>query len=118
MLTDGSADIRALASYSTGEQAFAFTQARIADIEPSAKPNRLLFLDEFGAFVSADRMPDLAAFLSSGIVKQVAEQVIVVLPLQVDYEAELEDTRGSLRAKYEERSRQIKQRGYSAVELS
>jgi len=118
MLTDGSADIRALASYSTGEQAFAFTQARIADIEPSAKPNRLLFLDEFGAFVSADRMPDLAAFLSSDIVKQVAEQVIVVLPLQVDYEAELEDTRGSLRAKYEERSRQIKQRGYSAVELS
>lgn len=117
-LRDGSSDVRALASYSTGEQAFAFTQARIADIEPSAKPNRLLFLDEFGAFVSADRMPDLAAFLSSEVVRHVAEQVIVVLPLQVDYEAELENTRGSLRAKYEERGRQIRKRGYSAVELS
>lgn len=115
---DGSTDVRALASYSTGEQAFAFTQARIADIEPNEKPNRVLFLDEFGAFVSADRMPDLAAFLSSDTVKQIANQVVVVLPLQVDYEAELENTRGSLRSKYEDRSAQIKQRGYSAVELS
>ena len=99
-------------TFSTGEQAFAFTQARILELEPSDRPNRLLVLDEFGAFVAADRMPDLAEFLQSEAVAPIADQVLVILPLQTDYEAEIEDTTGALRAKYEERVNQLKARDY------
>jgi hypothetical protein len=107
---------RPMEAFSTGERAFAFTQARIADLEPPENPNRLLVLDEFGAFVAADRLPDLASFLAEDV-GRVADQVVVVLPLTVDYEAEIGDTRGELRARYEERLAQITVRGYCAVTL-
>ncbi|KQP84570.1 hypothetical protein ASF35_06700 [Aeromicrobium sp. Leaf291] len=106
-----------MAGFSTGEQAFAFTQARILDITPSSKPNRLLVLDEFGAFVSADRLPDLAAFLSAPEVEEVANQVLVILPLHVNYELEVEHTTGTLRKSYEMRLAQIRERDYCAVPL-
>ena len=115
---DGAVERRPLSSYSTGEQAYAFTQARILDLEPSVKPNRLLVLDEFGAFVSADRIPELAEFLASGIVRDQVGQVVVILPLQVDYEAEIGNTLGDLRTRYEDRLGQIQSRGYCAVELT
>jgi hypothetical protein len=104
-------------TFSTGEQAFAFTQARILELEPSNRPNRLLVLDEFGAFVAADRMPDLAEFLRSQQVAPIADQVLVILPLQTDYEAELEDTTGDLRSRYEERVSQLQAREYYTQEL-
>lgn len=113
----GDVDVRAMASFSTGEQAFAFTQARISDLQPSDKPNRLLVLDEFGAFVSADRMPDLAAFLSTEAAARAADQILVILPLQVRYEDEVENTLGALRESYEERLQQILERNYCAVPL-
>jgi hypothetical protein len=113
----GAVDVRAMASFSTGQQAFAFTQARISDLQPSSKPNRLLVLDEFGAFVSADRMPDLAAFLTTEAVTRVADHVLVILPLQVNYETEIENTLGDLRTAYEERLEQIRAMNYCAVEL-
>ena len=116
--SDGTLERRPLSSYSTGEQAFAFTQARILDLEPTAKPNRLLVLDEFGAFVSAERIPDLAEFLGSSTVRERAGQVVVILPLQVDYESEIENTLGALQVRYQERLSQIRTRGYCAVELS
>lgn len=114
---DGVKSQRSMEAFSSGERAFAFTQARIADLEPSSKPNRLLILDEFGAYVSADRLPDLASFLA-GYVDNFVDQVIVILPLHVDYAAEINETRGELRARYEERLSQIRQRGYCAVELA
>jgi hypothetical protein len=104
-------------TFSTGEQAFAFTQARILELEPSDRPNRLLVLDEFGAFVAADRMPDLADFLRSEGVAPIADQVLVVLPLQIDYEAEIEDTTGALRERYEERVKQLRDRDYYTQQL-
>ncbi|WP_156367976.1 hypothetical protein [Aeromicrobium sp. Leaf291] len=113
----GAEDVRPMAGFSTGEQAFAFTQARILDITPSSKPNRLLVLDEFGAFVSADRLPDLAAFLSAPEVEEVANQVLVILPLHVNYELEVEHTTGTLRKSYEMRLAQIRERDYCAVPL-
>jgi hypothetical protein len=109
---------RPMEAFSSGERAYAFTQARIADLEPSEKPNRLLVLDEFGAYVAADRLPDLADFLANEVQGVVADQVLVILPLHVDYGNELANTVGELRARYEERLEQIKQRGYCAVELT
>lgn len=109
---------RPLAAFSTGEQAFAYTQARIQDLAPSDKPNRLLFLDEFGAFVAADRLPALADFLGGEAVQQKVDQVVVILPLHVDYETEIGQTTGDLHKRYSERLKEIKARGYCAVELS
>lgn len=113
----GDTDRRPLSGFSTGEQAFAFTQARILDLQPSEQSNRLLVLDEFGAFVSADRLPELAEFLASDGVQRLAGQVVVILPLQVNYEAEIENTRGSLRETYERRRSQVAEHGYSVEEL-
>lgn len=109
---------RPMEGFSSGERAYAFTQARIADLEPCDKPNRLLVLDEFGAYVAADRLPDLADFLKNEVQGTVADQVIVILPLHVDYRNELSNTVGELRARYEERLEQIERRGYCAVELT
>ena len=113
---EGNDTHRPMEAFSSGERAFAFTQARIADLEPPGKPNRLLVLDEFGAFVAADRLPDLASFLARGV-ERVADQVLVILPLHVDYEAEIGDTKGDLRSRYQERLAQINHRGYCAVKL-
>lgn len=103
---------RAFDTFSTGEQAFAFTQARVLELEPSNRPNRLLVLDEFGAFVAADRMPDLADFLRGPDVAPIADQVLVILPLQLDYEAELENTTGELRARFDARAKELRDRNY------
>ena len=113
---DGNESHRPMEAFSTGERAFAFTQARIADLEPPIQPNRLLVLDEFGAFVAADRLPDLASFLASDA-QRVADQVVVILPLHVNYEAEIGDTRGELRHRYQDRLAQISERDYCAVTL-
>lgn len=112
---DGHSERRAMSAFSTGERAFAFTQARILDLQPSAKPNRLLVLDEFGAFISADRMADLREFLDT--LDALADQIVIILPLQVNYKDELKDTRGQLREKYEDRIRQLETRNYSAAAL-
>lgn len=103
---------RAFETFSTGEQAFAFTQARILELEPSTRPNRLLVLDEFGAFVAADRMPALAEFLRSEEVTAIADQVLVILPLQIDYETEIEETTGALRSRFDSRVKQLRDCDY------
>jgi hypothetical protein len=117
-LKDGEGNIvnRSMDAFSSGERAFAFTQARIADLNPPQEPNRVLVLDEFGAYVAADRLPDLAAFLE-GVIGRIADQVIVILPLHVDYAQEIGETRGTLRQRYEERLAQLNDRGYCAVRL-
>ncbi|KNY07887.1 hypothetical protein [Microbacterium sp. GCS4] len=112
---DGRTEQRAMSAFSTGERAFAFTQARIKDLPPSPKPNRLLVLDEFGAFISADRMPDLRDFLET--LDDLADQIVIILPLQVDYRAEMNDTKGDLHKRYAEKVRQLDARQYSAVPL-
>lgn len=114
--SNGSETKRPMEAFSSGEQAFAFTQARLAGLESPQKPNRLLVLDEFGAYVAADRLPDLSRFLASDI-GRVADQIIVILPLHVDYDSEISETQGKLRARYQERLDQIKERAYCAVNL-
>jgi len=115
---DGSEDQRGFATFSTGEQAFAFTQARILELPHSPRPNRLLVLDEFGAFVAADRMPALARFLADDKVRRIVDQVLVILPLHANYADELNETTGDLHERYAERIRQIDARGYFTVPLN
>lgn len=112
---DGLYDTRSFGTFSTGEQAFAFTQARIRELEPEESLNRLLVLDEFGAFVAADRLPALGELLASPEVAAIAQQVVVMLPVQTDYSAEVSETQGELRLRYQTRADQIQANGYCAV---
>ncbi len=116
--TADSRSTRPFESFSTGEQAFAFTQARIRELIAPQQPNRLLVLDEFGAFVAADRLPALIEFLTADTLGAICDQVLVILPLSVDYEADVHFTTGALEERYRDRAGQIADRGYCAVALS
>ena len=113
---DGHESHRPMEAFSTGERAFAFTQARIADLGAANKPNRLLVPGRVWCIRRCRSSADLASFLA-GDAQRVADQVVVILPLHVNYEAEIGDTRGELRRRYEDRLAQIKKRGYCAVTL-
>jgi hypothetical protein len=103
---------RPLSAFSSGEQALGYVRARLRQIAATPRPNRMIFLDEFGAFIAADRRRPLAELLSSRELSQLADQTIVVLPLQADYEAELEQTTGQLHHLYAKRVSDIEERGY------
>lgn len=78
---------RPLEAFSSGEQAFAYTRARLAvlDEETPRPPNRLIALDEFGAFIAQDRLTGLLAYLRDRCDDHVGDQVLVILPLRQDY---------------------------------
>lgn len=86
--TEGSVTrTRPLDAFSSGEQAFAYTRARIGVLdERTHRPtNRLIVLDEFGAFISHDRMSQLLGYLRDRVAENPHDQVLVVLPLSRDY---------------------------------
>jgi hypothetical protein len=105
---------RPLSAFSSGEQALGFMRARLQQIVDRPSANRLVFLDEFGAFISADRRRPLADLLTSEELRTLAEQVVVVLPLQSDYASELGQTTGALHEVYERRTRAVEDHGYFA----
>lgn len=74
---------------SSGQRAFAFTQARLAVLQQQAGTvaNRLIALDEFGAFVSSNRIRDLAEYLQRWRDKHPSDQILVILPANQDYAA-------------------------------
>lgn len=105
---------RPLSAFSSGEQALGFIRARLRQLTSADAENRLIFLDEFGAFVSADRRKPLAELLADDALNPLSAQIIVVLPLQVDYTSELPQTRGELRTRYAARVQDIEKQGYFA----
>ncbi|OBG51051.1 hypothetical protein A5669_27240 [Mycolicibacterium fortuitum] len=109
---DGQPRTRPLSAFSSGEQALAFIRARLQQIAETTAHNRLVFLDEFGAFIAADRRKPLAELLTSDTVSSLANEVIVVLPLQADYQAELEQTTGALHQDYARRVAAVSRDGY------
>lgn len=72
-----------LEAFSSGEQAFAYTKARLDDlaVRASGVPHVLVVLDEFGAFVARDRQDHLMRFVELEALAQFAEQAVVMLPL-------------------------------------
>ncbi|WP_155859338.1 hypothetical protein [Cellulomonas sp. KRMCY2] len=108
----GETRTRPLAAFSSGQQALGFMRARLQQVADQQSPNRLVFLDEFGAFISADRRRPLAELLTGDELGALGEQVVVVLPLQVDYARELDQTTGALHEEYERRARAVAERGY------
>lgn len=109
---DGELRTRPLSVFSSGEQALGFVRAQLQEVADAPTQNRLIFLDEFGAFIAADRRRPLAELLTGEDLLGLSGQVVVILPLQADYEAELDQTTGQLHDTYERRVRDIAERGY------
>ena len=110
---------RPLEAFSSGEQAFAYTRARLAllDEEASVAANRLIVLDEFGAFIAHDRLQGLLAYLRDRAVDHEHEQVLVVLPLSRDYAAMAKSAVGPEAKRFEGFAEQIDTRKYVAQVL-
>lgn len=106
----GELNERPLAAFSSGQQAFAYTQAQVANLDrdENAALNRLIALDEFGSFIDAKNMSALASYLKTRQVQAPNDQVLVILPLEISPEM-ASSNRGT-----DERVSALRQRGYFA----
>ncbi|AXH96626.1 hypothetical protein DV701_11275 [Ornithinimicrobium avium] len=109
---EGESRTRPMSAFSSGQQALGFMRARLQQVADEAHENRLVFLDEFGAFISAEQRRPLADLLTSSELQALTDQVVVVLPLQADYGGELDQTTGELHTQYERRARDVDAHGY------
>jgi predicted nuclease with TOPRIM domain len=86
-------------AFSSGERAFAFVLASILQHAGDETPNRLMVLDEFGAFIDAEGRERLKQFLEERVLAaNIADQVVVMLPLREGLSGE--------------QSREVEARGY------
>jgi hypothetical protein len=78
---------RPLEAFSSGEQAFAYTRAKLEAlrVQTARSQHVLIILDEFGAFVARDRLSHLMRFVEQEALNNFAEQAVVMLPLSRDY---------------------------------
>jgi hypothetical protein len=115
---DGRLQVKPFEAFSSGEQAFAYTRARIESVANIAAERKIVALDEFGAFLARDRLERLLDFLRTNVVGRLADQVILVLPLALDYPKQEQITTGPLKAEYARRAREVEVRGYFTVDAS
>lgn len=110
---------RPLEAFSSGEQAFAYTRARLAMLdEDKVKPsNRLIVLDEFGAFIAHDRLAGLLAYLQERANQHPEDQVLVVLPLSHDYAELARSALGSEVERFGKMAKEIAVRQYAVRPL-
>lgn len=74
---------RPLEAFSSGERAFAHVLGSILQQRQITAKNHLLVLDEFGAFIEADRIERLERFLHDEVLQTNPESsVIIILPLR------------------------------------
>ncbi|GHJ57005.1 hypothetical protein Nm8I071_63120 [Nonomuraea sp. TT08I-71] len=103
-----------LAAFSSGQQAFAYTHARVAQLDQGpASENRLIALDEFGSYLDAERMAALLDYLASRARANPSDQIVVILPLErtprlIPGSSELD----------RQRIEKLQQRGYLAESVS
>jgi hypothetical protein len=115
----GNRRARPLEAFSSGEQAFAYTRARLAVLdEEEIKPlNRLIVLDEFGAFIAHDRLAGLLAYLQERVNEHTGDQVLVVLPLSQNYAEQAKSTYGIEAERFGKLAEEIDARGYAVRTL-
>jgi hypothetical protein len=112
--SDGQFYERPLAAFSSGQQAFAFTRARVAQLDRDMDDvaNRLIALDEFGAFMDARLFGGLVDYLAQRAPETPRDQVLVILPCAIA-SPDFTSTSGKL----SERDAQLMRRGYFAEPL-
>lgn len=111
---------RPLEAFSSGEQAFAYTRARLAVLDQDVvkTPNRLLVLDEFGAFIAHDRLSGLLSYLQGRVKEHPDDQVLVILPLSHDYASEASNSIGNAKENLEQLAKQIASRRFAVQVLA
>ena len=110
---------RPLEAFSSGEQAFAYTRARLGllDDEDNPPQNRLVVLDEFGAFIARDRLQQVFDVLEDRIPQHPTDQVVVILPLARDYEQLGKTALKTEQRGLQEMAEQVASKGYGVREL-
>ena len=73
---------RPLEAFSSGEQVFAYTRAKLESLKSlvDRAEHVLIFLDEFGAFVARDRFGELMRYVQTDVLGTIAHQGVVMLP--------------------------------------
>jgi hypothetical protein len=113
-MPDGTSRNRPLEAFSSGERAFAYTLARLESLANEPTQNRVIALDEFGAFVARDRLDRLVRFLDNRILGTIAQQVLIILPLTQDYAGQVESTTGDWHEVVVRRALAVEEDGYFA----
>jgi hypothetical protein len=103
---------RPFEAFSSGEQVFAYTRARIERAEEIGATHKVIALDEFGAFLARDRLERLARYLRDAVVGKIADQVVIVVPLAADYKKQADETNGELQKRFRHRTEEIERRDY------
>lgn len=77
---------RPLEAFSSGEQVFAYTRAKLEQLREfrGETANLVVILDEFGAFVARDRFAQLMVYIEHEALGKTADQVVVTVPLSGD----------------------------------
>jgi chromosome segregation ATPase len=85
-----------LQAFSSGQSVFAYTEAQLLRLgrAKSTATNRLIVIDEFGAFVARNRLQDLRRTLLSWHTSHPDDQIVLILPVNQDYETLLETAVG------------------------
>jgi hypothetical protein len=101
---------RPIEAFSSGERAFAYVLASVLQRARENAKNRVLVLDEFGAFIEADRLDRLLRFLNERVLKaQRADQIVIILPLR-------QPTVEERNHDHNRRQQLVSQRGYFMTE--
>ena len=80
--TDGRRQSRPLEAFSSGQRAFAYTRVQMERQGDVHSRNRLLVLDEFGAFIAQDRFDVLVRYLKDQAIGRLADQIVLILPIR------------------------------------
>lgn len=73
--------VRPFEAFSSGERAFAYVRARLSRVAQEETNNHLVAIDEFGAFLSGDRLIRLQQMINDQLAEGQIDQAVVVLPL-------------------------------------
>lgn len=110
---------RVFDAFSSGQQAFAYARAQlgIIDAEENQSRTRLICLDEFGAFLSADRRIELVEYLHERSKQFENDHVLLVLPVRIDYQDAASSALGADRERFSAIDEQLRANGYFFEEL-
>lgn len=109
---DGLRVIRPFSAFSSGEQAFAYIQARIEQVRKRADEHLLLVLDEFSAFIAGDRRRLLNRLLAERIHARAVSQVVLIVPLSQDYVTEAAEAGDAASPVLVRRAAEVERVGY------